>query len=752
LAKDSDEDQKRRPRRQRTQKAGAGARRSRPKPIRRNGSRSADSGKGRGRSGDAGNRRSKSTDRPPAAGLEAIVYKAETPGSAGQIVLAKDSEGASWQIECLGEPVETGARIAFLALPALGERCGVMVRLLDAARSNWVCTLRRGPSGLWLVPFGGAEAPNMTISDADSKGAPDGSRVLVMERARVDRSSHREKSRQRGSRPGAISVRVIEALGMPFEPDGDHRAVVWKHRLTTEFSRRARLEVADFQDALSPKVLDQRLDLRHQPFLTIDPASARDHDDAIFAERRAGPSLQLGSDGAPVSSSESRGIETGWTHRLWVAIADVSHFVSAGGWVDAEARRRGNSFYFPDRSIPMLPERLSSDLCSLRVGVDRLALVVELRIDATGSVVDSFFHEAVIRSCAGLSYEEAAGWLAVEPEARPTTGGDLPEWGDSLLCLQEIAEMLSVARLAAGSLSLELPEVEIEVNESGRPVDAHLRISNPAHGLIEEAMLAANRAVARQLEAADRLAVHRSHPPPSPQKLAGLLVLLERLGIEPGGDLTAPGILAKLLLAVKGEPAEEQIHRAVLRSMSQARYEPESKGHYALQFKHYLHFTSPIRRYADLEVHRVLKELIRGEATNSERNSPIPASTARLAIWLSGRERVATEVEREADALACCALMTGREGAIFEATVTGATEFGIFIRLDSPAVGGLVPLRLLKGTWVYDPEQEALLGEGSRHRIVLGDRLWVELVAVDGDKARMTFRLARKPGRKRAGT
>ena len=631
-----------------------------------------------------------------------------------------------------------------------------MVRLLDTKRASWVCTLRRGPSGIRLTPFGGVIMPELQLAEIDSKHALEGTRVLVapLEEGQGSRAKGKTKRASRG-RSKALRVRVVQVLGMPFEPDSDHRALVWKHRLTTRFSRRARLEVETIDAGLSASELDRRVDLRHLPFITIDPASARDHDDAVFAESRPAQGLSLVPDpGASGSKSVKEG-RGKWTRRLWVAIADVSHFVSPGGWVDAEARRRGNSFYFPDRSIPMLPERLSSDLCSLREGVDRLVLVAELRLDAKGAVADALFHEAVIRSYASLSYEEAAQWLASQAgsaQRSPGEGvgeGEDVAWGDSLQCLAEVAESLSRARVAAGALSLELPEIEIEVDESGRPKDARLRTRNPAHGLIEEAMLCANRAVARKLDSVQRDAIHRSHPPPSPQKLAGLSNLLNRLGLVVEEELDAPGVLAKLLQDVKGQPSEEQIHVAVLRSMSQARYEAESRGHYALRFDHYVHFTSPIRRYADLEIHRVLKSVIRGESVGRSGSSEKQSLAARLSIWLSGRERVATEVEREAQAMACCSLMNGREGEIFEAAVTGATEFGLFVRLDAPAASGLVPMRALDGYWTYDPDDESLIGERSGRRIGLGDRLAVELVEVDADRSRISFRLASKRKRPR---
>jgi ribonuclease R len=677
------------------------------------------------------------------------VREIRPPGIDGQILVSEDREGELWQVECLGEPVEVGARILFLPLVPEDARRGEMVRLVEAARTQWVCRLRRVPSGLRLTPFGGLEGPELVLAEKDSKGAEDGTRVVVVPLENTRKSGRRTTARQAGrsrdqtearrGRFARIPVRVVEVLGLPYVPDSDHRAVVWKHRLATRFTRRGRLEVEEIEEALPPRELERRVDLRHLPFITIDPASARDHDDAVYAERRPPKPLALVESPGDRKINRSRSDEGTWTHRLWVAIADVSHFVKEAGWVDAEARRRGNSFYFPDRSIPMLPERLSSDLCSLRPGVDRLAMVVELRMAAEGQVADTLFHEAVVRSRAGLTYQEAARWLSGDPQGDST---ERPEWGESLVCLDGIASALSKNRHESGAIALELPEIEILLDDAGRPLDARVRARNRAHMLIEEAMLAANRAVARALDFAERETIHRVHPPPSSQKLEALSSLLERLGIVVEGDLSLPGCLAKVLEDVKGSPSEEQIHVAALRSMSQARYEAESGGHYALKFKHYVHFTSPIRRYSDLEVHRALKRMLRGDSPASGTSTRKSNRAARLAIWLSGRERVATEVERDAEALACCAIMDGREGEQFTARVTAATEYGLFVRLESPATSGLVPMRTLEGNWVHEPEDDALFGERSGMRIGLGDLISVRLLEVDPDRARIAFELA----------
>ncbi|MEZ4330726.1 MAG: RNB domain-containing ribonuclease [Myxococcota bacterium] len=684
-------------------------------------------------------------------------------GAAGQRVEVEDATRQRWQVECLGEPVPIGARVRFEPIVSNEGRRGVLVRLLDDEVPRWVCTVRGRTGRPDLVPFAGIEAPPMRLSLREAVRAQVGDRIVVVPEAgrAGGRAGPGRTARRRATDPRhgqALTVRIAEVLGPAGDPDADHRALATRYRLPRSFSRRARLEAEALDAHPSAAEISRRLDLRHLPFVTIDPVSARDHDDALFAEARTRPRLtpiaDETSDRGDGEPSRPSGVapavevdRSGWAERLWVAIADVSHFVSEGGFIDAEARRRGNSFYFPDRALPMLPERLSSDLCSLRPDADRLALVVELRLADSGLVVDALFHEAVIRSHARLSYEEAARWLA-GASSRPEPVR--PPFLTSLERLARIAERLGAHRRRAGALELTLPEVEIEVDDEGRPVDARLRARNPAHGLVEEAMLAANRAVAAALERARRDAIHRVHPPPEPRRLEALGRLLEQQGVEPDAPLDEPGAIASALEALRGAPAEERLHLAALRAMSQARYEAAPRGHFALQFRHYLHFTSPIRRYADLVAHRALKQWLRGRIEAPERpdsdSSVTPERFARLAIWLSGRERVAIEAEREAAAFACCALLAGREGEVFDAVVTGVTEYGLFVRLDRPAASGLVPLRSLSRGSEFDPEAESLtLGAGGR-AIEVGTRLRVRLVEVDDDRGRIAFELIRSSG------
>ncbi|MFO0687673.1 MAG: RNB domain-containing ribonuclease [Myxococcota bacterium] len=682
--------------------------------------------------------------RGPSRPLDGRVVAIHETASQGQRIEVEDASRIRWQVDCLGEAVGLGARIRFEPIRGEGRREGVLLRVLDDEREQWICTLRRVGPGLALVPFGDVETPPLVLAPREDGRAREGDRVVVVPDREVGAG---RKAKARGARTrrrpvaeragAAVPVRIVAVLGPAGHPDADHAAIAWKYRLPDHFSRRASLEAEALTEEPTAAELARRLDLRALPFVTIDPASARDHDDALFAE--AAPTGAGGGD----------------ADRLWVAIADVAHAVVEDGFLDAEARRRGNSFYFPDRATPMLPERLSSDLCSLRPDVDRLVLAVELRISARGEILEARFHEAVIRSRAKLAYEEAARQIA-RGDAKGTEEG-APPWRDSLLRLARIAERLGAARRAAGSIELELPEVEIEVDRGGRVADVRLRTRNPAHGLVEEAMLAANRAVASALDRVGLETVHRIHPPPDPRRLDDLARLLERHGLVVDEDLDEPGAIAAVLRKVRGLPSEERIHLATLRAMSQARYAARPGGHFALRFDHYLHFTSPIRRYADLAVHRVLKRWLRsgaggrGAASSAAVPHEAPGDAGRasrlerLASWLSGRERVAIEAEREAAAFACCALLAGREGERFEVEVTGVTEHGLFVRGLRPAASGLIPLRTLGSRYELDVEAETLVLAGVPRPIELGTHLDVRLLSVDGDRGRIAYALAAGP-------
>ena len=507
---------------------------------------------------------------------------------------------------------------------------------------------------------------------------------------------------RRRSRAAPRSVRVVEVLGPPGTPEADFRAVAWRRRLPIEFPDDV-LEAADgVSSGIDQSEIGRRLDLRDRDFFTIDPPTARDHDDALAIE--------------PTTAG---GV------RLWVAIADVAHFVAEGTPLDAEARSRGNSVYFPDRALPMLPEALSAGVCSLVPDVDRLAVVAELAVDGEGRVTQRRFHRAVIRSRARLDYATASRVMEGEGAA---PGGD-ERVSAALVALGRLARKAMRRRFDAGSIDFDLPEPEVVLDDEGRVIDIVAAPRTLAHRAVEESMLLANRAVAEVLTGAGVPAIFRNHAPPGMGDVDDLRRSLAALGLS---DAAAVGVLdlheiTRAVARAEGGPLERIVHRLILRAMSQARYEVECRGHFALAFDHYLHFTSPIRRYADLVAHRALVQTMNG----TERAAPAPRALGNLAAHLCVRERVAVEAEREMIDLAKCGVMAERLGEEFDGVVTGVARHGLYVSLDPLFVEGLVHVSTLPEFVDLDVHGIALVARRSGQRFVLGDPLRVRLDAVD---------------------
>jgi ribonuclease R len=530
-------------------------------------------------------------------------------------------------------------------------------------------------------------------------------------RPHPDDGSFRAPLREPGGlRPGDIVAVRFEArgrvrpgrkLGRVGDPELDFAGLCDAHGLPRSFPPRCLRESERPRPAGGAAA---RLDLRDLAFVTIDPQRARDHDDAVFAERR------------------------GAGFGLWVAIADVAEFVTAGSALDREARKRASSVYLPDRVVPMLPERLSGDLCSLRPDEERLALAVELAIDADGGVRRLRVAEARIRSRAKLAYEEAA---AVMEGARTID----PVLADSLGALAALASVLRARRVASGSLDLELAEPEPVVDARGRVSAIGLASRSVAHRAIEEAMLAANRAIAELLVEARWPTLHRVHEPPDPAELAGLEPVLASLGLWPGRMRRAPGAddLPELVEAARERADAGVVHGLLVRALRQARYAEAPLGHFALAFDRYLHFTSPIRRYADLVVHRAVKGQLAGER-------PARAPLDELAEHLSRREREAAQAEYQALDWKRAALLLPRVGEAFEGRVSAIAPPGLFVTLEAVRGDGLVPARSLPRRAHLDLARAVVtLG---RERIRLGDRVGVRLAGVDPARGRFHLALA----------
>lgn len=461
-------------------------------------------------------------------------------------------------------------------------------------------------------------------------------------------------------------------------------------------------------DAVSHTSTAKRQDLRGVPFVTIDGEDARDFDDAVFVRPLAG---------AP----------EGVAWELWVAIADVSHFVFSGSRLDREARERGNSYYFPTSVEPMLPEVLSNGLCSLRPGEDRLVMAARIGFDGRGTPRTAAFFPGLIRSRGRLTYEGVQEAL--------DHGGELLERHPFLRDAETLARLLLERRQARGSLDFDLPEAQFIVDRAtGEVKDVERRVRLFAHRLIEEFMLAANEAVARFLTEKGTPFPYRVHPAPDPDRLATLFRTLASTDLARSdvlhlkkGETPSPGRLRAIIKEAEGTPQEYLVGRLVLRSMMQARYSPEAGEHFGLASPCYCHFTSPIRRYADLLVHRALA------FTLGASQGPVLAGHKLLAATdqCNARERAAAEAEREIGRRLACLLLQERVGEVFSGVISGVTDFGFFVEFDKMPVEGMVRLTSFQDDWFeFDPDRQELIGVGTGRRFRLGQAVSVRLADV----------------------
>jgi ribonuclease R len=491
---------------------------------------------------------------------------------------------------------------------------------------------------------------------------------------------------------------LVEVLGADDRPEWDDHAVASQYRLRVRFPAAAEAEAAGFRE---PGAAERagRLDLRDLSVVTIDPADARDHDDAL--------SLRELGDGH---------VEVG------IHIADVSWYVRDGSALDHEARLRGTSCYLPGGAIPMLPERLSADLCSLRDGVDRLALSVLAELDGEGVLHRYRFAETVIRSRASLAYEDVETALAGGPLRDPGLRPDLVR-------LMDLARRLRERRHAVGALAIESAEVKAVVDAHGAPVRIERRPHLESHELVEEFMLLANRCVGEAGAVRGAGMLWRVHEPPLERKLAELDDMLRALALPRLGRLDHPHRALQALLAVPLDPARRRVvHRLALRALTRARYCERDLGHFGLATREYCHFTSPIRRYPDLHVHRRVREWLRGGRDGAWD----PHANAALAVACSGAEQNATEAEREAVRVKGLRHLETRLGERASGSITGLIPRGFFVELDDVPVDGFVRVSDdLEDRFDLDPSGVRLVGRRTRRRFTLGDTVEVTIARVD---------------------
>ena len=576
-----------------------------------------------------------------------------------------------------GEDVE-GYRFEARAIKRLPRERG---RLLGIFRK-----LARG--GGTIEPIDRKELRSWTIQPGDEGGAGNGDLV------RFDLS--------RSGRYGVPQARVMESLGNPDDQRQISLIAIAAHGLRNEFPDRVLAEVEDLPGLTG----EGREDLTGIPLVTIDPVDARDHDDAVHAEAD------------PADSNPG-----GWI--VTVAIADVAHYVRPGSRLDIEAGMRGNSVYFPDRVVPMLPERISNDLCSLREGERRPCLAVRMVFDRHGQKRSHRFLRGIMRSIAKLSYQEAQAAIDGQPSVKCTHLMDTV-----LKPLWEAYGVLASARDKRGPLDLDLPERKIVLNDQGRVANVIVPERLTAHRLIEEMMIQANVAAAESLEQKRRPVIYRVHAQPSKEKLTALAEFLESLDLSlpsPGSGALKPAMFNRIMEAAKDQPVPELVNEVVLRAQSQAEYAVENYGHFGLNLARYAHFTSPIRRYADLVVHRsLIAALGFGEGGLRDEDAPRLGDVCQQ---ISGAERIAMAAERETVDRLIATHLADRVGAEFDGRIAGVTRSGLFVRLDGTGADGFIPASTIGQDYYQHVEAaRALVSTRSGEGYHLGDKVRVRLV------------------------
>ena len=604
------------------------------------------------------------------------------------------------------------ARVA--GIDRRGRREAAVVEVLERAFENIVGRLQIDAGVAFLLPDNKRIPQQVLVTPDRLMGAKHGQMVVV----RI--TDHPQQWRQ------ALGE-VVEILGDHLAPGMATDVAIRANDIPLQWPAEVEQEIAALRPEVPEAAKTGRVDLRATPLVTIDGADARDFDDAVFCERT----------------------KKGW--RLLVAIADVSSYVTPGTALDEEAYKRGNSVYFPDRVIPMLPEILSNGLCSLNPHVDRLCMTAELYFDAEGNLFRSRFFEAVMNSHARLTYDKVGAMLLDgDPALCAEYAAVLPHLHD----LYGLYQLLHTARAERGAIDFDTVETRFRFDDQGKLAAIEPMVRHDAHKVIEECMLAANVAAARHLLRHKMPALYRIHEKPSAQKLTDLSEFLGELGLRlEGGESPTAKDYANLLDRVKVRPDFHVIQVVLLRSMMQAVYSDNNVGHFGLAFPAYAHFTSPIRRYPDLMVHRAIKHLLSGEAL--EAFDYTHQHLTAMGEHCSATERRADDATRDAADTLKCEYMLDKVGESFDGVISGVNSFGIFVELDGIYVSGLVHITALDYDYFhFDPIGHRLTGERTGRVYRLGDTLRVKVAAVSIDDRKIDFILAEKiegPGKGRGG-
>ncbi|RAK51003.1 ribonuclease R [Phenylobacterium deserti] len=615
------------------------------------------------------------------------------------VILAPDREAEAGQAPGLGDRL----LVRFVRLES-GEYEARLIKRLGQSAHRILGVIRKGRREVRVEPVDRRVKDSLLLSAEDGEKLRDGDLVLAAVGAQEKRyGPHRGK--------------VLEVVGREDEPRAASLIAIHSHGIPTGFSEAAEAEA---EQAEQP-TLSGREDLRDVPLITIDPADARDHDDAVYAE----PDTDEGNPG-------------GWI--VWVAIADVAAYVRSGSALDREARNKGNSVYFPDRVEPMLPERLSNGLCSLREGENRATMAVRMVFGADGRKRSHRFVRGLMRSAAKLSYEQAQAAIDGKPDDK--TG---PILETILKPLWAAYETMKKGRDARSPVAIESTERKIVIDKEGKVVSITPRTSLEAHRLIEEMMIQANVCAAETLESKRTPLVYRVHDEPSPEKLMNLVDFLSTLNIAwTKGEAPRTERFNRLLDQVRDTPHFDIVNEVVLRTQMQAHYSSDNIGHYGLNLARYAHYTSPIRRYADLIVHRALIRALKlGDDGLTDQDVAMIKDTAER---ITAAERRAMAAERDATDRYVASFLSDKVGATFQGKITGVTRFGLFVRLADTGADGLVPVSSLGGEFfIHDDRAHALVGERSGARWPLGMNVEVKLTEATPITGGLLFEMLSEP-------
>lgn len=583
-----------------------------------------------------------------------------------------------------------------------GRRLGAVVEVLERANQKIVGRYFHEHGIGFVSPDNRRISQDILIPPEQTADARHGQFVVV------EITAQPEKKRQ-------PMGRITKVLGDHLAPGMAVEVAIHSFGLPHEWPQPVEKEATKIPDKVSDREHKGRKDLRNKPLVTIDGEDARDYDDAVYAER----------DG------------NGW--RLWVAIADVSHYVTPNSVLDNEARLRGNSVYFPGQVIPMLPENLSNGICSLNPEVERLCMVCEMAINQKGEIRKHEFYPAVMRSHARLTYNEVGSVLSGQPRALPKAKQDLiPQLQD----MHELYRLMHKKRRNRGLLEFSSTETKLVFDENGKVTDVMAIERNDAHRLIEEFMLAANICAGEFLTDRDIPCLYRIHETPKEEKLSDLRKLLAEMGLTLGGG-EEPGTndYARLIEQVQGREYAHMIETLLLRSLPLAVYSPSNVGHFGLNFPTYAHFTSPIRRYPDLLIHRGIRHALRGKPADKFEYTHEDMGV--LGDHCSMTERRADDATRDAVLRYKCEFMRDRIGEEFDAIITGVTNFGIFVEMADVYTEGLVHVTALKNDYYhFDPVKHQLQGERSGRTYRLTDRVRVRVMRVDIDERKIDLEIA----------